>query len=162
MDKEAIEKIAQILQTWHGNCDWEEIPIEGKGDYLADAQQLLYALEELGYRKPLDRPELREDVWNILASVMNYGRQWGMKPLDGTEQVALGEDIDQILALIPDEKEIRKAVVKEIIKDADIPTRYNYNATCYDCLEGLKSKYLGTPSEKEIKHYEEVDNGGIK
>jgi len=33
-------------------------------------------------------------------------------------------------------------VVEEIIKDMNIPVRYSHNATCYDCMERIKGKYL--------------------
>ena len=43
---------------------------------------------------------------------------------------------------------IRKAVAEEIIKEQNIPIRYDHNATCYDCLERIRAKYCGKPSGK--------------
>jgi len=42
----------------------------------------------------------------------------------------------------------RREVVEEIIKDMNIPVRYKHNATCYDCMERMREKYIGKPNSK--------------
>jgi len=60
------------------------------------------------------------------------------------------ENIDwELLDMLKDIKKAgQKEVVEEIIKDTNIPVRYKHNATCYDCMERMREKYIGKPNSK--------------
>ena len=56
-----------------------------------------------------------------------------------------------------------REVVEWIIKEQDIPVRYAHNATCYDCIERLKQKYIVLPIKiKEDKIWLNIGAKNIK
>lgn len=87
--KEAQEKMKEIIKASLLDND-EEL-----------AEQIASDLIALGYRKPLDRLELRGKIETILrAHIVAYEKAWLNKSTFGSRQE--NKATDQLLALIPD------------------------------------------------------------
>lgn len=82
IDMDDQEKIAEYIkaETKGGHLqDWSEVGVlmtkEQKEDYFnALGQHILEIVKELGYRKPVDRPELREEIAGKIAGFL--GLDW--------------------------------------------------------------------------------------
>ena len=102
--EETLEGLeATLVERYMQRNGWE-FPSGNMGceDYDAaveDVKWFLSNLEELGYRKPPDRPELENEITNTLKRV--YIRANGSLP-NATQMQLIWNDVDYILALIPD------------------------------------------------------------
>ncbi len=106
LDEEAQEKIARgMFQLVYLVSDkeieqyWKRLQPSVKSQWGDKAESLIEIIEELGYRKPPDRPELEKEITNTLKRV--YIRANGSLP-NATQMQLIWNDVDYILALIPD------------------------------------------------------------
>ncbi len=103
MDKEAQEKIASKLAE-RKELDWGLLTGILQDEFREQATVALQTLAELGYRKPLDRPELRKKAKEIVLGIRQYLCNTEFAPEPFTEPVDLNkltiEFPNQILAML--------------------------------------------------------------
>ncbi len=154
--EETLEGLeATLVERYMQRNGWE-FPSGNMGceDYDAaveDVKWFLSNLEELGYRKPPDRPELENEITNTLKRV--YIRANGSLP-NATQMQLIWNDVDYILALIPDRLpksepplvgEAGIARVLPSIFDGSLPIGE------YDTLMGIYKAVAEAQREADIK-----------
>ena len=111
LDKEAQEKIAKgmfqlgfLVGDKEIEHRWKHLQISVKRQWHDKADSLTEIFEELGYRQPLDRPELRKGIAPTICKVCGLTEE-NQCNIDEGGCVELQEYLDQILALIIPEGE---------------------------------------------------------
>jgi len=100
MDK-LVEKIVKCLEA-----DWD---LEAEDVFVDKANEIIPIIKEELEKERLDRPELKGKIEQTVYDYVYIGLNEATLPYLNIQP----EFFTEILALIPDEKEIRKAVEKE-------------------------------------------------
>ncbi len=101
-DKELVKQVADKLAEYFND------PIDIKCSYCDAAEAVFPIIKKAVEAERLDRPELREKLEDILIKVATESL--------ATKPNGIQDELDQILALIPDEKAVAEEIKRELEK----------------------------------------------